>query len=60
MLLRGRNLVDYRYYPPPTGEDTATYCLFPGVAEEFFKEYYREHAKKMRVLEVEVMIGYSQ
>ncbi|MEM2413336.1 MAG: pyruvate carboxylase subunit B, partial [Sulfolobales archaeon] len=45
---------------PLTDENIVTYCLFPDVAKDFFREYYGEYMKKIRELEVEAMIGYSQ
>ncbi|MCX8184246.1 MAG: pyruvate carboxylase subunit B [Sulfolobales archaeon] len=45
---------------PFTDENIVTYCLFPDVAREFFREYYGEYMKKIRELEVEAMISYSQ
>ncbi|MCS7098807.1 MAG: pyruvate carboxylase subunit B [Sulfolobales archaeon] len=45
---------------PLTEENVVTYCLFPDVAREFFREYFREYMKKIRELEIETMIGYSQ
>lgn len=45
---------------PFTQENVVTYCLFPDTAKELFQEYYREYMKKVRELEIEAMIGYSQ
>ncbi|MEM1651316.1 MAG: pyruvate carboxylase subunit B [Sulfolobales archaeon] len=45
---------------PLTDENVLTYCLFPDVAKDFFREYYGEYMKRIRELEVEAMIWYSQ
>ena len=45
---------------PVTDENALTYCLFPEVAAEFFKEVYGEYIRRSRELEVETLINYAQ